>query len=364
MCNITKRQSRLILPFCSCDGLAALVVLSISAICAFVLIVTAFAFFRLGSIALIGGIGVALNYASTLAEADEITSCGYYYETFGVKVGDIARELFTDEYALHRMDNDAESQPAWVSIYIVDDSTYDNYLKELKLTRNDIPGKYLATATASYYDYDEMRHVSYDILRDMSGADFPISQTPQWCEELQDVRSDGFEIKTFSLKFVDKLPDEFGLRFVLGFDMILPYSQVDDVAYLFESELDGGNRVVRGIVLNTDNASTSSERIREILDGDNVTFGGGVVSSNYFQLTEPDSMYHVRNIAEQLEQNRRMLMVVNLFTYGFVILTALITTAINTISTSVSLQRREFAMLKSAGMTSGGLNNDDGCCFC
>lgn len=48
-----------------------------------------------------------------------------------------------------------------------------------------------------------------------------------------------------------------------------------------------------------------------------------------------------------------MVTVINIFSYGFIILISLIAAAnvFNTISTNINLRRREFAMLKSIGMT-------------
>jgi len=58
------------------------------------------------------------------------------------------------------------------------------------------------------------------------------------------------------------------------------------------------------------------------------------------------------------EANRNILLVINVFTYGFVILISLITIAnvFNTVSTGINLRRRELAMLRSVGMTDGGFN--------
>ena len=49
--------------------------------------------------------------------------------------------------------------------------------------------------------------------------------------------------------------------------------------------------------------------------------------------------------------------VINVFTYGFIVLISLIsvTNVFNTISTNVMLRRREFAMLKSCGLSQKGL---------
>ncbi|WP_309485122.1 ABC transporter permease [Alkalibacter rhizosphaerae] len=56
------------------------------------------------------------------------------------------------------------------------------------------------------------------------------------------------------------------------------------------------------------------------------------------------------------EQDRAMVSVINIFSYGFIILISLIAAAnvFNTISTNIHLRRREFAMLKTVGMTQRG----------
>lgn len=68
-----------------------------------------------------------------------------------------------------------------------------------------------------------------------------------------------------------------------------------------------------------------------------------------------DQLY---NYAEGVEQSRNMVLIVRVFAYGFVVLISLIAAAnvFNTISTNISLRRREFAMLKSVGMTPKGFN--------
>ncbi|HZK35046.1 MAG TPA: ABC transporter permease, partial [Bacillota bacterium] len=66
----------------------------------------------------------------------------------------------------------------------------------------------------------------------------------------------------------------------------------------------------------------------------------------------------VVNIAEVVQENRNIVTIISIFAYGFIILMSLITIAnvFNTISTNVNLRRREFAMLKSVGMTDKSFN--------
>ena len=60
----------------------------------------------------------------------------------------------------------------------------------------------------------------------------------------------------------------------------------------------------------------------------------------------------------QEENERNFIVIVNVFSYGFIVLISLIAAAnvFNTISTNISLRRRDFAMLRSVGMTRKGMN--------
>ncbi len=61
---------------------------------------------------------------------------------------------------------------------------------------------------------------------------------------------------------------------------------------------------------------------------------------------------------QEAENERNLIMIIRIFAYGFIILISLISAAnvFNTISTNIMLRRREFAMLKSVGMTSKSFN--------
>ncbi|MCI8484080.1 MAG: ABC transporter permease [Lachnospiraceae bacterium] len=65
---------------------------------------------------------------------------------------------------------------------------------------------------------------------------------------------------------------------------------------------------------------------------------------------------NLHDYAASIESDRAMITVVNVFAFGFITLISLIAAAnvFNTISTNVNLRRREFAMLKSIGMTPKG----------
>ena len=72
----------------------------------------------------------------------------------------------------------------------------------------------------------------------------------------------------------------------------------------------------------------------------------------------PSSSYYVFNIQSANRSQQSVLTFLGVFVYGFIILISLICIAniFNTVSTNIALRRREFAMLRSVGMTPGGFN--------
>ena len=71
-----------------------------------------------------------------------------------------------------------------------------------------------------------------------------------------------------------------------------------------------------------------------------------------------DSTMHIYNHHKIRQEEKQLVLLLSVFTYGFIALITAISVAniFNTISTSISLRKREFAMLKSVGMTPKGFN--------
>ncbi|MDE5671714.1 MAG: ABC transporter permease, partial [Eubacterium sp.] len=110
-----------------------------------------------------------------------------------------------------------------------------------------------------------------------------------------------------------------------------PYSAIHNVTS------DVYNETWTNLVVVTDNHKDVAEKISQYSD-DN-----GLQASIY-------------DVAENLESINTILFVLQVFVYGFITLITMITAAniINTISTSIALRRKEFAMLKSVGATQKG----------
>ena len=76
------------------------------------------------------------------------------------------------------------------------------------------------------------------------------------------------------------------------------------------------------------------------------------------QIEKLDSHVFVRNEFQARQRNEQLMLLFNVFAYGFVVLITIISIAniFNTISTSLILRTKEIAMLRSVGMTSKGIN--------
>ena len=71
-----------------------------------------------------------------------------------------------------------------------------------------------------------------------------------------------------------------------------------------------------------------------------------------------EETYAIFNMDEQVRSNNAMVLVISIFLYGFIAVISLIgiTNIFNTITTNMNLRKKEFAMLKSIGMTKKEFN--------
>lgn len=74
------------------------------------------------------------------------------------------------------------------------------------------------------------------------------------------------------------------------------------------------------------------------------------------RLSDANIKGSVLDLAEEKETTRLLVRVIDVFSYGFIILVSLIAVAnvFNTISTNILLRRREFAIYKSIGLSEKG----------
>lgn len=111
--------------------------------------------------------------------------------------------------------------------------------------------------------------------------------------------------------------------------LVYPYSALKTILEVEYTEF------FVSLYFNADNHKEVYEKMYEVLDKKNISTVG---LFDYAEMTETDKAF---------------ITVINVFSYGFIVLISLIAAAnvFNTISTNIGLRRREFAMLKSIGMT-------------
>ena len=122
-----------------------------------------------------------------------------------------------------------------------------------------------------------------------------------------------------------------------GVDLTLIYPN-SMLEYIYPQEEDTGYQY--SFYLCSNNHAASYENLRTVLAENSL-----------------DSKY-LSDYAAAVEEERNVIIIVQVFSYGFIVLISLIAAAnvFNTISTNIALRRREFAMLKSVGMAQKDFN--------
>ena len=303
-----------------------------------------------------------------LSAAEHVTDAQYYYETYvQMPVGTSALEPAYVDYVCRTWDigkDSVKAIPLNVRMCFLNDEAYQEYAKQMlaeipsggeflppAIVLNDFTykhnGKYVATGilkenTSAFdlymvrklegmaFDYEvwneekNMMEYRYTLL----GADEENSRRSFYAEEATDRRQVQIALVT------KKGPFSVANRGNDGITMIFPYSAV--------SVLNGyeHRNSYRTMGFRADHHKAAYNELTTILLRNGLSTG---------------DLY---DYAETVESRRAMVVVVNVFAYGFITLVSLIALAnvFNTISTNVHLRRREFAMLKSIGMTKRGFN--------
>ncbi|MBR4026099.1 MAG: FtsX-like permease family protein [Lachnospiraceae bacterium] len=222
----------------------------------------------------------------------------------------------------NKKETNTEQIQVYFGMVFVDDENFKQLLKENNLSEEVFmnPENPLAVAFdgETAFDYGLEKYYTYNVLN------------TEECEVVYTKGETQFTLK--SGKLLHERPYYINLNTHLVF--VYPYSMIKEV--IGEDPNIGYGRHY----ILSDNHTASYQAIRKVL----VEHG-----------LNKNVLY---DEAERLEENRNLVMIMNVFSYGFIVLISLIAAAnvFNTISTNISLRRREFAMLKSVGMSNKELN--------
>lgn len=212
-----------------------------------------------------------------------------------------------------------------IYILVLDDNSYNKYKKLIGLDKDSV----ILLNRFKGVSYGNNKRVNYDIPVINSGD-----------INIKICNFDDDEENVDTTKYCNKNIDNI---FVTNksFDLIEEFSYMDDFKLivnkkLYDSISDGGADFTQFNII-SDNTNNIDKLTKELDKYNNV---------NYI------------NIKESMKQTNNLILVVKILMYGFISLVTLIgvTSVFNTISTSMALRKREFAVLRSIGLTRGGFN--------
>ena len=212
-----------------------------------------------------------------------------------------------------------------IYILVLDDNSYNKYKNLIGLDKDSV----ILLNKFKGVSYGNNNRVNYDI---------PVINNGNINIKICNFDDDEENVDT--TKYCNKNIDNI---FVTNksFDLIEEFSYMDDFKLivnkkLYDSILDGGTDFTQFNII-SDNTNNIDKLTKELDKYNNV---------NYI------------NIKESMKQANNLILVVKILMYGFISLVTLIgvTSVFNTISTSMALRKREFAILRSIGLTRGGFN--------
>lgn len=278
-------------------------------------------------------------YKRIIADTDinsSIKACGNDY---GNIVG------LTDYYT---EDAKAAELPGGDLAYVfgVDNKSFKEYVTALGYNYDDVKDKALITNDFKYYNSD-------NILIKGKGFDLPMNTVvklypngnPSYTED--DIK----EIQKTDPDFVYN-PDDYKSVDLVIYDTINKEVPGSIVSSIMSTQIEGSVLVSEDYfkkLFAEDNDHTTRVIVIDSADPANTV--------EYIHNLGIENL-DVFNINEQKEQMNAIVLIIAIFAYGFIIVISLIgiTNVFNTINTNMRLRSKEFAMLKSIGMTKKEFN--------
>lgn len=212
----------------------------------------------------------------------------------------------------------------YISIYILDDNSYNKYKNLIGLDKDSV----ILLNKFKGVSYGNNKRVNYNI---------PVINNGNINIKICNFDD---EENTDTTKYCNKSVENI---FVTNksFDLIEEFSYMTDFKLIVNKKL-------------YDSISDSSTHYTQFnIISDN--------TNNIDKLTKDLDKYsnvNYTNVKEAMKQANNLILVVKILMYGFISLVTLIgvTSVFNTISTSMALRKREFAVLRSIGLTNRGFN--------
>ena len=213
----------------------------------------------------------------------------------------------------------------YISIYILDDISYNKYKELIGLDKDSV----ILLNKFKGVSYGNNKRVNYDI---------PVINNGDINIKICNFDDNDEDVDT--TKYCNKKIDNIFIT-NKSFDLIEEFSYMSDFKLIVNKKLydnisNSGTHYTQFNII-SDNTDNIDKLTKELDKYDNVNY---------------------TNVKESMKQANNMILVIKILMYGFIGLVTLIgvTSVFNTISTSMALRKREFAVLRSIGLTRKGFN--------
>lgn len=261
----------------------------------------------------------------TLSQLDGVKNCRLESILGGyIKSTDDLKDVLSDDASIYNFTS-AESDFYFVELLAFDDNTYKEKIKELGLDYNEVKDKGILVNNFQYFTEDSKPQKGELFKADkVKSLEVRESNDPAYEEYYKrtDIEiAEVYNTTPETLKYFR--PSESDVYLLVSFDTLKNNYDIDYLS--------------TGIYINAEKANELEETIKE-LDGGN--------------------SFEVYNVEKTANMYNAMTLVISIFAYGFIIVISLIgvTNIFNTITTNMRLRSKEFAMLKSIGMTKREFN--------
>jgi len=235
-----------------------------------------------------------------------------------------------------------------LTLHIVSDEAFQSYATSLGVDPAlcqdpENPGGIFINFVEEY-NYEQMRILSGEVLAISPGDKLPVAfssamtgyeHTPEDYDDLPENQRIAFT----AVAITRENPIGLEFQYFGSPTLVIPKSLYDGVAERTDDDLDT-DLYLPSIYVVTEKSKVVEEDIRTMLK------------------TIPSSQVYITNLSTARESDRQVTVITKLLSFGFISLVSVICLAnlINTVTTTTTLRRKEYAMLRSVGMSQKSFN--------
>lgn len=260
-----------------------------------------------------------------LSQIDGVENCRLEGILGGyIKRTDELKDVLSDDASIYNFTS-AESDFYYLELLAFDDVTYKQKLKELGLDYNEVKDKGILINNFEYLDENEHLQkgelFKADKVKSLTVRESNDPANDEYYKTVDIETAKVYNSTPEALKHFR--PSESDVYLLVSFDTLKNNYDIDYLS--------------AGIYINAENANELEETISNLNGG---------------------QTFAVYNVEKMANMYNAMTLVISIFAYGFIIVISLIgvTNIFNTITTNMRLRSKEFAMLKSIGMTKREFN--------